>query len=152
ADAAMGTRNRLKSAGAAIAIAAMLAPGGYAETPPSLQRAAGSSLGVNVAQAKDFSRIEFRFPGGASVTSHRDGQVLTLYFSRYAKPDMTRLRVDPPRFLKTAEDKNAGGLEIALTLADGADAKVGQGDGAIFVNLFAAAAAPAGAQPTAASD
>jgi tetratricopeptide (TPR) repeat protein len=148
----MGIRNRLKSGVAAIAIAAMLAPGGYAETPPALQRAAGSSLGVNVAQAKDFSRIEFRFPGGASVTSHRDGQVLTLHFSRYAKPDMTRLRVDPPRFLKTAQDKNAGGLEIALTLADGADAKVGQGDGAIFVNLFAAAAAPAGAQPTAASD
>ncbi|HEY3887940.1 MAG TPA: endoglucanase [Caulobacteraceae bacterium] len=137
---------------AAIAIAAMLAPGGYAETPPALQRAAGSSLAVNVAQAKDFSHIEFRFPGGASVTSHRDGQVLTLHFSRYAKPDMTRLRVDPPRFLKTAEDRNAGGLEIALTLADGADAKVGQGDGAIFVNLFAAASPPADAQPTAASD
>ncbi|HEX4198125.1 MAG TPA: endoglucanase [Caulobacteraceae bacterium] len=131
---------------AAIAIAAMLAPGGFAETPPALQHAPGSPLAVNVAQAKDFSRVEFRFPGGAKVTSHRDGQVLTLHFSRYAKPDMTRLRVDPPRFLKTATDKDAGGLEIALTLADGADAKVGEADGAIFVNLFAAAAPPA-AQP-----
>ena len=150
----MEVRACLRSGVAAIAIAAMLASGGYAETPPALQRAAGSSLAVNVAQAKDFSRIEFRFPGGAHVTSHRDGQILTLHFSRYAKPDMTRLRVDPPRFLKTAEDRNAGGLEIALTLADGADAKVGEGDGAIFVNLFAAAAPPtASAQPAvAASD
>jgi tetratricopeptide (TPR) repeat protein len=134
----MGVRKSLQTGAAAISIAAMLAPGGFAETPPALQRAPGSPLAVNVAQAKDFSRIEFRFPGGASVTSHRDGQVLTLHFSRYAKPDMTRLRVDPPPFLKTATDKKAGGLEIALTLADGADAKVGQGDGAIFVNLFAA--------------
>ncbi len=146
----MEVRKRLNSSVATLAIVAMLAPCGYAETPPALQHAAGSSLGVNVAQAKDFSRIEFRFPGGASVTSHRDGQVLTLHFSRYAKPDMTRLRVDPPRFLKTAHDKNAGGLEIALTLADGAAAKVGRADGAIFVNLFAAAPPPA--PPTAASD
>jgi tetratricopeptide (TPR) repeat protein len=147
----MEVRAQLKAGVAAIAIAAMLAPGGFAETPPALQRAAGSSLAVNVAQAKDFSRIEFRFPGGASFTSHRDGQVLTVHFSRYAKPDMTRLRVDPPRFLKTAEDSNAGGLEIKFTLADGADAKVGEGDGAIFVNLFAAASgAPADAQPAAA--
>jgi tetratricopeptide (TPR) repeat protein len=147
----MGVRKSLQSGVAAVAIAAMLAPGGFAETPPALQRAPGSPLAVNVAQAKDFSRIEFRFPGGASVTSHRDGQVLTLHFSRYAKPDMTRLRVDPPQFLKTASDKNAGGLEIALTLADGADATVGQGDGAIFVNLFAAKAPPVAAQPAAAS-
>jgi tetratricopeptide (TPR) repeat protein len=149
----MRLRACLKSGVAAIAVAAILAPGGYAETPPALQSVAGSSLAVNVAQAKDFSRIEFRFPGGASVTSRRDGQVLTVHFSRYAKPDMRRLRVDPPRFLKTAEDKNAGGLEIALTLADGADAKVGQGDGAIFVNLFAAAVpAAANAPPVAAAD
>jgi tetratricopeptide (TPR) repeat protein len=146
----MDVRSALKSGVAAIAVAAMLAPGGFAETPPALQRAAGSSLAVNVAQAKDFSRIEFRFPGGASFTSHRDGQTLTVHFSRYAKPDMTRLRVDPPRFLKTAEDRNAGGLEIRFTLADGADAKVGEGDGAIFVNLFAAASGPpADAQPAA---
>jgi len=124
---------------AAIAIAAMLAPGGsFAEGPPAVQHAPGSALGVNVAQSPDMSRIEFRFPGGATFTSHRDGQTLTLHFSRYLKPDMTRLRVDPPKFLKSADDRNAGGLEITLTLADGADAKVGQGDGVIYVNLFAA--------------
>jgi hypothetical protein len=145
----MGVRRRVKSGVAAIAIAGLIAPGGFAETPPAIQRAPGSTLGVNVAESTDLSRIEFRFAGGAHVTSRRDGQVLTLHFSRYAKPDMRRLRVDPPRFLKTATDRDAGGLEIALTLADGADAKVGEGDGTIFVNLFAAKAPPT-AQPAAA--
>ena len=149
----MDFRARLKSSVAAIAIAAMIAPVGMAESPPAVQRAPGSTLGVNVAQSADFSRIEFRFPGGVRVTSKRDGQKLILHFSKYAKPDMTRLRVDPPKFLKTAEDRNAGGLEITLTLADGADAKVGEADDAIYVNLFAAAAPPpADSQPAAAAN
>jgi tetratricopeptide (TPR) repeat protein len=142
----------LRSAVAAITVAAMVMPtGAFAEGPPAVQHAPGSTLGVNVAQNSDFSRVEFRFPGGATVTSRRDGQKLILHFSKYLKPDMTRLRVDPPKFLKTAEDRNAGGLEIVLTLADGADAKVGQGDGVIFVNLFAKNAPPADNAQTAQS-
>ncbi len=140
----------LRSSLAAIVMLGLIAPSGLAEGPPAVQRAPGSALGVNVAQSSDFSRIEFRFPGGAHVTTRRDGQKLILHFSRYMKPDMTRLRVDPPRFLKAADDRNAGGLEITLTLADGADAKVGEGDGVIAVNLFAAEdPAPAQAQPQA---
>ena len=54
---------------------------------------------------------------------------------------MTRLRVDPPRWLKSADAAQAGGgLDLTLTLADGADAKVSDGDGATFVNLFSAKA------------
>jgi len=144
----------LRSSLAAIVMLGLIAPSGLAEGPPAVQHAPGSALGVNVAQSSEFSRIEFRFPGGAHVTTRRDGQKLILHFSRYMKPDMTRLRVDPPRFLKGAEDRDAGGLEITLTLADGADAKVGEGDGVIAVNLFAAQTpAPApGAQPVAAAN
>jgi hypothetical protein len=140
----MGLRGILKAGVAAAAIAAMAAPTGFAETGPALQRAPGSPLSVSVAQTDNLSRIEFRWPGAVKATSRRAGQTLILHFSRYAKPDMTHLRVDPPRFLKTAADRDAGGLEITLTLADGADAKVGEADGATFVNLFAAqqAAAP----------
>jgi len=123
---------------AALAALGLLAPSGFAESPPAVQHAPGSALGVNVAQSSDFSRIEFRFPGGARVSTRRNGQKLILHFSRYLKPDMRQLRVDPPRFLKTAEDRDAGGLEITLTLADGADAKVVEGDGVIGVNLFSA--------------
>jgi tetratricopeptide (TPR) repeat protein len=129
-------KSTLRAGVAAVCIAVIAAPAGFAETPPISQRLPGSALSVSVAQSRDFSRIEFRF-AGARMTSRRDGQTLILHFSRYAKPDMSRLRVDPPRWLKAASDRNAGGLEITLTLADDADAKVGEADGAAFVNLFA---------------
>ncbi|MDR3512935.1 MAG: tetratricopeptide repeat protein [Caulobacteraceae bacterium] len=141
----------LRAGVAAICIAAVAAPAGFAETPPAAQRLPGSALSVSVAQSNDFSRIEFRFAGGARMTSRRKGQTLVLRFNRYARPDMTRLRVDPPRWLKTASERDAGGLEIVLTLADDADARVGEADGAAFVNLFArpAVAQASSAKPAA---
>jgi len=133
-------KRNLKSGVAAICIASVAAPAGFAETTALAPIAAGGPLSVRVAQSADFSRIEFRFPG-ARITSRRDGQKLIVHFSRYAKPDMTRLRVDPPHWLKTTEEaQTGGGLDLTLTLADGADAKVGDGDGATFVNLFSAKA------------
>jgi tetratricopeptide (TPR) repeat protein len=135
----MGLKAHLRSGVAAISIAALVAPAGFAGAEGA--RPAAQALNVRVAEAKDFSRIEFRWAGGAKYVAKRDGQTVVLRFSRYAPPDMTRLRVDPPKWLKTAADRNAGGgLELTLTLADGADAKWGEGDGAIFVNLFAAKA------------
>lgn len=133
----MRLRRALHSGVAAVCIAAVAAPGGLAaQTPPA---AATQALDVRVAQARDFSRIEFHWKGQARVTSRRDGQVLTLRFSRDANPDLTRLRVSPPRWVKGAEARHVGGvLELALTLEEGADAKVGQADGAAFVNVFAA--------------
>lgn len=153
----------LRAGVAAVCIVAIAAPAGFAEGPPAVQRLPGSALSVSVAQSKDFSRIEFRFAGGARMTSRRKGQTLVLHFSRYAKPDMTRLRVDPPRWLKGASDANAGGLEITLNLADDADARVGEADGATFINLYAkkapepadaktASATPPGGPDAAASD
>ena len=137
----MGFKRNLKSGVAAICIASVSAPAGFAETVAMAPVASGGPLNVRVAEAADFSRVEFRFPG-AKITTRREGQKLILRFSRYAKPDMSRLRVDPPHWLKTAEEAKAGGgLELTLTLADGADAKVGEGDGATFVNLFSAKAA-----------
>jgi tetratricopeptide (TPR) repeat protein len=133
-------KRNLKSGVAAICIASVAAPAGFAETTAMAPVASGGPLSVRVAESADFARVEFRFPG-AKVTSRRDGQKLILHFSRYAKPDMARLRVDPPHWLKTAEEaQTGGGLELTLTLADGADAKVGDGDGATFVNLFSAKA------------
>jgi len=131
-------KRNLKSGVAAICIASVAAPAGFAETVALAPIAGGGPLSVRVAESADFSRVEFRFPG-AKITSRRDGQKLILHFSRFAKPDMSRLRVDPPHWLKTADAAQAnGGLELTLTLADGADAKVGEGDGATFINLFSA--------------
>jgi tetratricopeptide (TPR) repeat protein len=136
----MGLKTKLRTGVAAICIASVVAPAGLAETPRLAPASAPGPLVVRVAQAGKFSRIEFSFPG-AKISSRREGQSLVIRFSRYAKPDMTRLRVDPPKWLKSAQDANVGGgLELTLTLADGADAKTGEADGgATFVNLFEAA-------------
>ncbi len=139
----MSLRQTLRSSVAASTLASLAAPAGMAA--PAATAAAGGGLEVRVAQARDFSRIEFK---GARAVARREGQTLILKFSRDANPDISRLRVSPPKWLKTTEARRAGGgLELVMTLTDTADAKVGVADGATYVNLFerppAAAAAPA---------
>ena len=140
---------RLRATLALACALAIAAPPGVAApqlaAPQSESQTQTSGLDVRVAQAADFSHIEFRFPGARASTT-RQGDKLLVHFSRYAAPDMRRLRVDPPKWLKSADDaKTGGGLTLTLTLADGADAKTGTDDGATFVNLFAKAAPPAAA-------
>jgi tetratricopeptide (TPR) repeat protein len=131
----MDLRRALHSSVAAICIAAVAAPVGAA--PPRVRPAPRGALDVHVGEARDFTRIELHWAGGASSTVRREGQVLTLRFSRDADPDISRLRIDPPRWLKAAEARHTkGALELVLTLADDAEAKVGSADGATYVNLF----------------
>jgi tetratricopeptide (TPR) repeat protein len=106
-------------------------------TAPAL---AGGGLQVNVGQSPDLTKIEFR---GAAMHAARTGNTLVLTFSGAGKPDLSRLTVDPPRWLKSAKSDLSGGrLQLTLTLADDADAKTGSADGADFVNLFQKAAPP----------
>ncbi len=133
----------LTSAAAALSILAAAGAGAMAQAPLRVAAVAGP-LTIRVGEAKDLSHIEFRWAGGAKMSARRDGQTLTLRFSRDAHPDLARLRVDPPQFLKTAEARTVGGrLELLLTLADDADANSGFADGAAYVNLFKKADQPA---------
>jgi tetratricopeptide (TPR) repeat protein len=131
----MRLRQVLRSGVAAVAIASVAAPdGAWAAAHAPKTAAAGPD--VHVAQAPDFSRIEIH--GAGALKSRREGQVVTLVFPHDADPDIARLRTDPPRWVKTAEKRHAGGhLELAITLADDAEAKVGFADGAAYVNVFA---------------
>jgi tetratricopeptide (TPR) repeat protein len=123
-------RHTLRAGVAAIAVASVVAPAGAA--PP---RAAQSGIDVHIAQADGFSRVEFH--GVAEAQVQRKGQVLTLSFPRDGDPDIARLRTSPPKWIKTAEKRHAGGrLQVVLTLSDDADAKTGSADGAAFVNVF----------------
>jgi tetratricopeptide (TPR) repeat protein len=104
-----------------------------------LARAAGADVVISVGQAADFSHIEFR--GAQPHNARREGSDLVLRFGSVAPPDIARLKLAPPRFLKSAAAASVNGAtEIRLTLAPGAEAKVGRADGATFVSLFAAAA------------
>lgn len=145
----MALRAILRSGVAAACIAAVAAPA----VVPTVAVAARPPLEVRTAQARDFSRIEFHWAGGARVSTRREGQTLTLRFSRDARPDLSNLRILPPKFLKGAESRHVGGgLEIDLLLTEDADAKVGSADGAIFVRLFQRPEAPPAAPPPEAAE
>lgn len=134
----MRLRQALRSGVAAITIASVAAPAGLAAPPAALAPRGGAQ--VRVAQAKDFSRIEVV---GARAFARREGQTVVLRLSSGA-PDIARLKVDPPRWLKAAElRRSKGATELVLTLTDDAEAKIGAADGATYVNLFQRPAAPA---------
>src|SRR5687768_5227023 len=113
----MRLKRALRLSVAAACIASAAAPAGLAA--PTAAPAAMSALEVRVAQADEFSRIEFHWKSAAAATSRREGQTLVLAFNRDADPDISRLRTAPPRWVKSAEKRRVGGrLELAITLAD----------------------------------
>jgi tetratricopeptide (TPR) repeat protein len=125
----MSLRQALRSGVAAACIASVALPAG-AEAPIK-----HAGVEVRVAEAGDYSHVEVR---GAAAAIRREGQTIILRLTRDADPDIARLHTDPPKWIKTAEKRHVGGhLELAITLADDADAKTGTADGAVFVNAFA---------------
>jgi hypothetical protein len=107
-----------------------LGPAVAAATAPA------SPMEIRVGQSNGFSRIEFHWKGNVGYTTRREGDDFVVRFSRDADPDMARLRVDPPPFLKTAALRRQGKiLEVVLTLQPGAEAKPGQDLDSIYVNL-----------------
>ena len=112
--------------------------------PAAAVAPATSALQVKVGEAEDISRVEFHWSGPVRVSSKRDGQTLTVRFSRNAKADFSRLRVSPPKYVKSASvTETPAGLEVRFQLAPEADARIGQADGGTFVHLFKRKAPPA---------
>ena len=139
----MSLQRALRSGVAAACIVGVAAPVGLAAaTPPpkATPKAAGPSqtaLEVRIGSAATFSRLEFHWQGAVRATTSRAGQTLSVSFDRDADPDISRLRTDPPKWIKSAEKRHAGGrLQLVVTLADDADVKVGASDGATYVNVF----------------
>src|SRR5438270_11759009 len=128
----MDLRRTLRAGVAAVAVAGLVTPSLFAPA------GAAPTLGgveVHVAQAQEFSRVEFH--GAATVAVKRDGQTLTLSFPRDGDPDISRLRTAPPKWIKTADKAHVNGrLQVTLTLTDDGDAKIGTADGAAYVNVF----------------
>lgn len=130
----MRARLLMRTATSALCALSLALPAGAAAPA---RPAPASPLQIKVGEAKDLSHIEFHWSGGVKVSSRREGQDLILSFSRSADADFSRLRADPPRFLKGTEVRpGKGGMELVMHLTPDADAKVGWGDGAPIVNLF----------------
>lgn len=137
--------NRRTGLKTSVAVACILAiaapPASMAEAVRSgamgAQSGGAGPLDVRVAQNSDYSRVEFRWAGNTKAVIKRTGQTLLVRFGRDAKPDISRLRVSPPPYVKTASAKTVGGaLEITIELTDDADAISGQADGGSFINIY----------------
>jgi len=124
----MTFKQALRSGVAAACIASVAAPAGIAApavkavSRPSSERGGGGP-DVRVATAETFSRIEIN----GRVTTSRNGQTVTLAMS--GDPDVARLLTSPPKWIKSAaRTRTAGGVQVVLTLADNADARIGQAE------------------------
>ena len=134
---------------AALSIVAAVAAPVAAESP--LPAATGLSL--RVGQADNFSRLEFRWAGGARLAVRRAGQVVTVSFNRDARPDLSPITAVPLKWVRSIETHHDGGvISFVITLTDDADFSMGRADGADFINISkkadaatAAATAPAAA-------
>lgn len=132
----------LRSTVAAICILGVLTPSAaipaaprHVSKPAAARPAAPAGLQIRVAQAPDFTRLEF--PGSRGMQARREGTSVVLRFTRDANPNLSPLNVGPPRLVKGAQARHVGGVvEIVVALGEDADFRVGNADGDDFINLF----------------
>ncbi len=100
-------------------------------------------LSIEIGQSSEFTRIEFGGVVGVRSQVRRDGDRVVVRLGTTAAPDVSRLRVDPPESVKAVETRQArGGTDLIITLAQGAEARSGVADGAVWLNLYAPGKAP----------
>lgn len=126
ATSALSPRRARPALGALLAVS-LAANGAVAP----LAFAAASAPEIRVAVGPGFSRLDLR--GESAI--RRDGADVVVRFTG-GGPNLARLHVDPPPFLKAVEVKAVGGgAEVRLTPAEGAEVAIGHADGAAFINL-----------------
>ncbi|MFW2346571.1 MAG: hypothetical protein ACN4EU_14880, partial [Brevundimonas mediterranea] len=132
----------LKSTVAAAAAGAVV----FAPLAPLAQEAGRSRdpLSISIGQSSEFTRVEFGGVIGARSQVRREGDKVIVRLGVSAAPDVSRLRVDPPEGVKAVETRLARGgtTDLVITLAEGADARSGAADGAVWLNLYAPGKAP----------
>jgi len=125
--------------------AVVLAPMLTAAAPAMAQEASRASdpVSIRIGANTGFTRVEFAGVVGSRARVRREGHAVVVRIGSTAAPDVTRLKVDPPPGVEKVETRAVtGATELVLTLADGADARSGVDDGAVWLNLYAPGAAP----------
>jgi tetratricopeptide (TPR) repeat protein len=98
---------------------------------------------IRIGATEAFTRVEFAGVIGARSRVRQDGRAVIVRLGTTAAPDVSRLKVDPPRGVESVETRSVrGGTELVLTLAEGAEARSGVADGAVWLNLYAPGAVP----------
>ncbi len=106
---------------------------------------------IRVGANDGFTRIEFAGVVGSRARVRRDGQSVVVRIGSTAAPDVSRLKVDPPPGVEKVETRAAlDATELVITLAEGADARSGTADGALWLNLYPPGAASPAAAATSA--
>ena len=124
--------------------AVVLGPMLTAAAPAFAQEASAATdpLTIRIGANARFTRVEFAGVIGQRSRVTREGQTVTVRMGTTAAPDVSRLRNDPPPGVTKVETRSAsGGTDLILTLKDGADARSGVADGAVWLNLYVDAAA-----------
>jgi hypothetical protein len=147
---AAARKRMLKTSVAAAAAGAVL----FAPLTPLAQEASAplDPIAIRIGSNTEFTRIEFAGVIGARSQVRRDGRNVIVRIGSTAAPDVSRLKVDPPRGVDKVETRAVrGGTELVLTLAEGADARTGSADGAVWLNLYATPPASASVEMQAAA-
>lgn len=102
--------------------------------------AGADPISIRIGANAEFTRLEFAGVIGARSRVRREGRDVIVRIGSTAAPDVSRLKVDPPKGVEKVETRAVqGATELVLTLAEGADARNGSADGVVYVNLFASA-------------
>jgi tetratricopeptide (TPR) repeat protein len=102
-------------------------------------RAALEPITIRVGANDGFTRIEFAGVVGSRSRVRREGQTVIVRIGSTAAPDVSRLKVDPPPGVEKVETRaTLDATELVVTLAEGADARSGTADGAVWLNLYPA--------------
>ena len=98
---------------------------------------ATSPVEIRIGANQGFTRLEFAGAVGSRARVRQADQSVIVRIGTTAAPDISRLKVDPPKGVEKVETRAVGGAtELVLTLAPGASARSGVADGAVWVNLF----------------
>lgn len=114
----------------------------FAPLAPLAQEASAAldPVTIRIGANAEFTRIEFAGVVGARSRVRREGDTVIVRIGSTAAPDVSRLKVDPPKGVEKVETRAVqGATELVLTLATGADARSGTADGAVYLNLYAEA-------------
>ena len=124
-----------------------LAPFAASVVPAFAQEAANAALDpvtIRIGANDGFTRVEFAGVVGSRARVRKDGQTVIVRIGSTAAPDVSRLKNDPPPGVEKVETRSAlDSTELVITLKDGADARTGSADGAVWLNLYPAGQAPA---------
>ena len=106
---------------------------------------------IRIGANEGFTRVEFAGIVGSRARVRRDGRAVIVRIGSTAAPDVSRLKVNPPPGVEKVETRSAlDATELVVTLAEGAEARSGSADGAVWLNLYPAGSTAAAATQTSA--